>query len=57
MGSGRKYLVLLHLVSAGENGEGLGSDEQEIVLVVYLVLDVINNKVGLVYVQRLRKVF
>ena len=57
MGSGRKYLVLLHLVSAGENGEGLGSDEQEIVLVVYLVLDVINNKVGLVYVQLLRKVF
>lgn len=45
MGS-RKYLVLFHVVSAGENGEGLGSDEADIVLVLYLVLDIVQNKVG-----------
>ena len=44
MGS-RKYLVIFHAVSSGQNGPLLGADEQEIVLLVYLVLDVINNKV------------
>jgi len=47
MGS-RKYLVLFHVVSAGENGEGLGSDEADIVLVLYLVLDIVQNKIVLV---------
>jgi hypothetical protein len=41
----RKYLVVFHAVSSGLNGPLLGTDEQEIVLLVYLVLDVINNKV------------
>jgi epithelial splicing regulatory protein 1/2 len=44
MGS-RKYLVIFHAVSSGQNGPLLGADEQEIVLLVYLVLDVINNKI------------
>lgn len=44
MGS-RKYLVVLHVVSCGQNGSALGSDEQDILLLVYLVLDIFNNKV------------
>jgi hypothetical protein len=44
MGS-RKYLVIFHAVSSGLNGPLLGTDEQEIVLLVYLVLDILNNKV------------
>ena len=44
MGS-RKYLVLFHSVSCGQNGPNLGADEQDIVLIVYLILDITNNKV------------
>lgn len=48
MGS-RKYLVIFYAVSSGLNGPLLGTDEQEIVLLVYLVLDTINNKVAAVF--------
>ena len=44
MGS-RKYLIIFQAVSSGLNGPLLGTDEQEIVLLVYLVLDIVNNKV------------
>jgi len=44
MGS-RKYYVIFHAISCGLNGGALGSDEQDIVLIVYLVLDIINNKI------------
>ena len=40
-----KYLVIYHAVSAGQNGPNLGCDEEEIVMIVYLVLDVAQNKV------------
>uniref|UniRef100_T1ILP7 RRM domain-containing protein n=1 Tax=Strigamia maritima TaxID=126957 RepID=T1ILP7_STRMM len=39
------YLVVLYTVTAGQNGSQLGSDEEEIVLLVWLVLDLANNKV------------
>ncbi|XP_046354450.1 epithelial splicing regulatory protein 1-like isoform X1 [Haliotis cracherodii] len=39
------YLVALFCASAGKNGEELGSDEEQIVLFVYLLFDVTNNKV------------
>ena len=42
----RKYLVLFHTVSCGQNGPGLGSDEQDIVLIVYLVVDLQGKKVN-----------
>ena len=41
------YLVTAHAVTAGQDGPLLGSDEEEIVLLIYLVLDVVNNKVSL----------
>jgi epithelial splicing regulatory protein 1/2 len=40
------YLVVLFCASAGKNGEELGVDEEQIVLFVYLLYDVPNNKVG-----------
>lgn len=40
-----KYLVIFYAVSAGQNGPNLGADEEEIVLIVYLILDVANNKI------------
>jgi hypothetical protein len=46
MGPSSKYLVIYHAVSAGQNGPNLGCDEEDIVLIVYLVLDVAENKVG-----------
>ena len=48
MGSsgGPSHLVVLFCVSAGKNGEELGSDEEQIVYLVYLLYDVTNNKVG-----------
>ena len=39
------YLVTAHAVTAGQDGPLLGSDEEEVVLLIYLVLDVVNNKV------------
>ena len=47
MGSstGPSHLVVLFCVSAGKNGEELGSDEEQIVFLVYLLYDVTNNKV------------
>jgi len=39
------HLVVLFTATAGQNGENLGSDEEQIVLFVYLLLDVTHNKV------------
>ena len=40
-----EHLVLLHVVTAGMQDEDLGSDEEEIVLFAWLVIDVSNLKV------------
>ena len=40
------YLVVLFCATAGQNGEDLGADEEQIVLFVYLLYDVANNKVS-----------
>lgn len=40
-----KFLIVLYTVTAGQHYEELGSDEQEIVLFAYLVLDTVNLKV------------
>ena len=40
------YLVSLFTVTAGQNGENLGSDEEQVVFFVYLLYDVPNNKVS-----------
>ena len=47
----RKYLVLFHAVTCGQNGAALGSDEQDIVLISYLVVDSLGNKVLLIHIQ------
>ena len=44
--SNSAYLVVLYCATAGKNGEDLGIDEEQIVLLVYLLYDVPNNKVG-----------
>ena len=41
------YLVVLFCAAAGKNGEELGNDEEQVVLFVYLLYDVPNNKVSL----------
>ena len=40
-----KYLILLQMVSAGQNGPDLGCDEEQIVYLLYAILDVHRNKV------------
>jgi hypothetical protein len=40
-----RYLVVFHTLSAGLNGAALGSDEQEIVYIVAIVIDAKENKV------------
>ena len=40
------YLVVCFCATAGQNGENLGSDEEQIVLFVYILYDVTNNKVS-----------
>ncbi len=39
------HLLIFHVVTAGKNGEKLGSDEEQIVLLSYLLYDVQNRKV------------
>ncbi|XP_069777968.1 epithelial splicing regulatory protein 1 isoform X3 [Narcine bancroftii] len=46
------YLVVLFGASAGENGKKLGSDEAELVLLLWQVVDLVNEKAG-----RVHKVF
>ena len=44
-----KYLVIFYGVSAGSNGANLGCDEQDLVTLVYCVLDTEDNKVRMAY--------
>ena len=46
MGASSKYLVIYHAISAGQNGPNLGCDEEEIVMILYLVVNVAENKVS-----------
>ena len=39
------HIIIVFVATAGQNGENLGSDEAQIVLFVYLLFDVANNKV------------
>lgn len=43
--SPRRYLCLFHLITAGLFDDQLGSDEQEIIEMIYLIIDVEQNKV------------
>ena len=43
--SEEKHLVLFQIVSAGQNGVELGSDEEQIVYLLYAIHDVQHNKV------------
>ena len=43
-----KYLVLFYGVSSGTNGENLGSDEQDLVTLIYLVFNTEDNQVNLI---------
>jgi len=46
MANSPSYLVCLFVATSGQNGESLGSDEEQIVVFAYSLLDVANNKVG-----------
>ena len=53
MGASSKYLVIYHAISAGQNGPNLGCDEEEIVMILYLVLNVAENKVSFLCQDRI----
>ena len=40
------YLVLFHVVSAGQNANDLGADEEQIVHLSYAIVDKAQNKVN-----------
>lgn len=40
-----QHLCVLHVATAGLQGIALGSDEEEIVLLIYVIIDVQHNKV------------
>ena len=50
--SNTKYLVIFYGVSAGQNGENLGSDEQDLVMLIFLVINTEENKVRLQHKQQ-----
>lgn len=43
---GTRYLCVLYVATAGQQGARLGSDEEEIVLLIYVLIDVAANKVS-----------
>lgn len=42
---GPHQICILYVATAGLQGPLMGSDEQEIVLLIYVIVDVIQNKV------------
>ena len=44
--AGPSHLVALFVATAGQNAENLGTDEEQIVLCVYMLYDIVNNKVN-----------
>ncbi|XP_046418613.1 RNA-binding protein fusilli isoform X1 [Neodiprion virginianus] len=44
-GRGPTHLVALYVATAGQQGNALGSDEEEITLLVYVLIDALQNKV------------
>lgn len=45
---GPTHLVALYVATAGLQGNALGSDEEEITLLVYVLIDALQNKVSFV---------
>ena len=45
MQENERHLVLCQVVSAGQNGQELGGDEEQIVYLLFAILDVQQNKV------------
>jgi hypothetical protein len=43
----KQYLCLFHVITAGLLDENIGSDEQEIIEMIYLIIDVDQKKVCL----------
>ncbi|KFB42732.1 hypothetical protein ZHAS_00010474 [Anopheles sinensis] len=40
------HVVALHVTTCGQSGAGLGSDEKEVVLLIYVIIDVQSNNVS-----------
>lgn len=40
------HIVALYVATGGQHGPGLGSDEKEVVLLVYVIIDVANESVS-----------
>lgn len=45
---GPEHVVSLYIATCGQNGPGLGSDEKEIILLVYVLLEVSTGQVSTV---------
>lgn len=43
---GPHHICIVYVATAGHQGHLMGSDEQEIVLLIYVIIDVKQNKVG-----------
>lgn len=43
---GPHHICIVYVATAGLQGQLMGSDEQEIVLLIYIIIDVKQNKVG-----------
>lgn len=42
---GPEHVVSMYVATCGQNGPGLGSDEKEIILLVYVVIDAVSNQI------------
>lgn len=44
---GPTHLVALYVATAGQQGNALGTDEERITLLVYVLIDALQNKVSI----------
>lgn len=47
------HVVSLYIATCGQNGSGLGSDEKEIILLVYIVIDTTTTQVSFFFIYDL----
>lgn len=43
---GPQHICVVYVATAGLQGQLMGSDEQEIVLLIYVIIDAVQKKVG-----------
>lgn len=53
---GTPYMCAFYVATGGLQGASLGSDEEEIVLLIYVIIDMVQNKVSFLFLLRVKNI-